>query len=198
MEKIVPGKILAQETVKSSSSDNVYTITLYDNCISCNCPAGGRKTLCKHALGVLTKNLDLIKETNIKFYNKIDVLLQLKKIGNKEDYKELSEEILFIDKKIAEQAHNKAAKIKNDKDNTFIHIIDSIEKNFDDQQKKVILEILPHLHDNIKRTEMYLKRRLKEKKTQECYNLLTGEFVTVEEDYIAGGKLIDELLEKYQ
>lgn len=198
MGKVIPGQLLAQEEVKSSSSNNVYIITLYDNCISCNCPAGGRKTLCKHAISVLTKNLELLRSANIEFYNKIDVLLQLKKNGNKEDYKKLSEEVIFVNKETAEQAHNKAVKIKNSKDNIFIQIIDSIESNFNNDQKKVILDILPYLNDNIRRTEIYLKRRLNEKKTQEFYNALTDEFVTVEEDYIVGGKLINELLEKYK
>ena len=61
MKKIVPGNILVQETVKSSSSDNVYTVTLYDNCISCNCPAGIHNSFCKHAESVLKKNIELIK-----------------------------------------------------------------------------------------------------------------------------------------
>lgn len=197
MEKIIPGEILAQEEIKSSSSDNIYTVTLYDNCVSCNCPAGGRKTLCKHALSVLSKNTELIKNVNGEFYNKIDVLFQLKKLGNKEDYKKLSEEILFVDKQIAQQAHNKATKVKNEKDHQFTSLIDSIEKNFDNEQKMILLDLLPLLKDNIGRAEIYLKRRLGIKKVEFYYSLKDEDFVEVESDYTIGGKLINELLDKY-
>ena len=47
MQKIIPGNIIEQKNVKSSSSENIYTVTLYDNCVSCTCPAGGRKTFSK-------------------------------------------------------------------------------------------------------------------------------------------------------
>lgn len=197
MEKIIPGAILFQDEVKSSSSDSIYQVTVYDNCVSCTCPAGGRKTLCKHILSVLTKNLELIKEKAPEFYNKIDVLFQLKKLNHKEDYKKLSEEILYINRKIAEQAHDNAVKVKNIKDNDFISIIDAIEQNFNDNQKEIILKILPFLKDNLGRTAMYLKRRLNKKKIQDCWNILTDEIFSIEEDYIAGGKLVNELLEKY-
>lgn len=116
MEKIIPGEILAQETVKSSSSDNVYTVTLYDNCISCNCPAGGRKTFCKHMVAIVHKNLELIRETNTDFYNNLALLLEMKndKNHNINEFKELSVKLICSNKTIANQAYHNARSLQQE------------------------------------------------------------------------------------
>ena len=135
MGKIIPGEILAQEEVKSSSSDNVYTVILYDNCISCTCPAGGRKTFCKHMNNIVHKNSEAIKNTN--FYNDLALFLELKnnKEKNFELLKEFQNRIIYSNKEVANEAflnsaffkeeRNKkndiAENIANDIDNIDIH-----------------------------------------------------------------------------
>ena len=77
--KLIHGKIIAQEEIKSSSSDNVYEVTLYDNCISCTCPAGGKKCLCKHMVKVLHDNIEILQKEYPIFYKKISEALEMKK-----------------------------------------------------------------------------------------------------------------------
>lgn len=114
MEKLIPGKILAQEEVKSSSSDNVYTVTICDNCIVCTCPAGGTQTPCKHMREVFFKHLELIKEVNIDFYNDLWLLFEMKndKYHNPSEYKELSKKLIYTDKEISLEAHLNKVKLK--------------------------------------------------------------------------------------
>ena len=106
MNKIIPSGILAQEEVKSSSSDNVYTVILFENCIACTCPAGGRKTFCKHMVETVYNHLEKIKETNIDFYNDLAILLEMKNDRNHDinKFKELSAKLIYSDKEIAQQA----------------------------------------------------------------------------------------------
>ena len=113
MGKIIPGEILAQEEIKSSSSDNVYTVILFENCIACTCPAGGRKTFCKHMVEVVYNYLEQIKETNINFYNDLILLLEMKndKYHDIEVFKELSHKLIHSDKEIAREAHLNSLRI---------------------------------------------------------------------------------------
>lgn len=129
---VVPGKILAQEKIKSSSSDNFYTVVLYDNCISCTCPAGGRKTLCKHMLKIIDNNLMLIKDANLEFLKELTLLLEMKndKNHNLNDFKELSSKLIYSNKAIAEEAFYNAmpfAKMKNERKNLSEVIAKDIE-----------------------------------------------------------------------
>lgn len=107
MSKIIPGEIIAKEEIKSSSSNNVYEVILYDNCISCNCPAGGKKNLCKHMVSVLHNNIEKIQNYT-DFYNSIVLALTMKNDKNKnpDEYKKVLESIIFVDRKIAEKAHD--------------------------------------------------------------------------------------------
>ena len=116
MQKIIPGEVLAQEEVKSSSSNNIYIVTLYDNCISCTCPAGGRKTFCKHMVEVVYKNLELIKHTNKQFYDDLALLLEMKndKYHDVAAFKELSSKLIYSDKKIANQAYYNAKSLQQE------------------------------------------------------------------------------------
>lgn len=109
--------ILAQEEVKSSSSDNVYTVTLFDNCISCTCPAGGRKTFCKHMTSIVHKNLETIKQVSPQFYNDLMLLLEMKNDSNHdiEVFKELSTKLIHSDKGIATEAFKNSAFFKEEK-----------------------------------------------------------------------------------
>ena len=90
----------------SSSSSNVYTTVLFKDCISCNCPAGGRKSFCKHMVSIVHKNLELIKSVNIDFYNRLQTILEMKNNINKDKqvYIKLLNEIIYVDRDIARQA----------------------------------------------------------------------------------------------
>lgn len=127
MNKIIPGQIIAQEEVKSSSSDNVYIVILFENCIACTCPAGGRKTFCKHMVKVVYDNLELIKETNTEFYKDLALLLEMKndKHHDINEFKELSAKLIYSNKEIAEQAHINSLPFKEEKKviNDFVETI---------------------------------------------------------------------------
>ena len=114
MNKIIPGGILAQEEVKSSSSDNIYTVILFENCIACTCPAGGRKTFCKHMIEIVYNHLEKIKETNIDFYNDLALLLEMKndRYHDVDAFKELSSNLIYSDKEIALEAHLNSIRLK--------------------------------------------------------------------------------------
>ena len=66
VEKTDNNEVILSKEIKSSSSDNIYTVTLYKDKISCTCPAGGKKTLCKHMTSVLNENIDMIKTWDLK------------------------------------------------------------------------------------------------------------------------------------
>lgn len=114
MQKIIPGNIIEQKNVKSSSSENIYTVTLYDNCVSCTCPAGGRKTFCKHMMKIIHANLKQLKTKNKNFAEKIEKLLLLKNDKNTEktQLKQIYEEVIYVNKAIAEKAHYNDYKTK--------------------------------------------------------------------------------------
>ena len=199
MPNITPSKIIATEDIKSSSSNNVYTVTLYDNCISCNCPAGGRKSFCKHMVSMLHKNIEVIEKENSSFFENVIQLLELKNDRNHdiEEYKDLCNKVIFVNKNIAEKAHDNAT-VLNDKSSTEVtHIVKLIEQNFSKDEKMILLEILESIRPHIFKTIMYLKRSLGIKITESFYDLLTNKFFDTERDYSAGGQIVDELLEKY-
>ncbi len=198
MSKIEPGQIIATEEIKSSSSDNVYIVTLYDNCISCTCPAGGKKTLCKHALSVINQNLDFLRDNCPAFYNQISEIIKTKKLPNsKELYKQLASEIIFVNRELAEKSHDNAINIKTSTKRNFENIIEIIENTFNDNQKEALLEILQKIKPHCFKTIMYLNRRLKHTIDNSYYDFYAEEYVHQEDNYTAGGKLVDELLKKY-
>lgn len=143
MGKIIPGEILAQEEVKSSSSDNVYTVILYDNCISCTCPAGNKKEYCEHMQNLVYKNWQVLKKTNIGFYNKTFVLKDGLYKASKDfvEYKLFADELIYIDNEyIAEQAHieilNEIERYKQ----KLNELINLIETQYSKEQQKEILK----------------------------------------------------------
>ena len=107
-------EILDAIETPSSSSSNVYTTVLFDDCISCNCPAGGRKSFCKHMVAIIHKNLELIKSMNINFYNDLITALEMKNNPNKnlQAYVKLLNQIIYVNKDIALQAFIHAEKLK--------------------------------------------------------------------------------------
>lgn len=141
----IPGEILAQEEVKSSSSDNTYIVTLFDNCISCTCPAGGRKTFCKHMLSLVHQNLEKIK-TDSEFYKNLILLLEMKNDKNLdyEAFKELSAKLIHSDKGIAQQAAlNSVAHSENRKNkNNFAEMIANDINNIDIHNQFEFFELL--------------------------------------------------------
>ena len=99
-------EILDAIETPSSSSSNVYTTVLFDDCISCNCPAGGRKSFCKHMVAIIHKNLELIKSVNTDFYKKLEYALEMKNNPNKDlqTYIKLLNQIIYVNKDIAREA----------------------------------------------------------------------------------------------
>lgn len=98
--------VICSEDVKSSSSPNIYKVTVYNGKISCTCPAGGKRTFCKHMLSIIKKNEDLIKTKNSEFYEKLKKLIMLKgnRYDSQDEYKQLMNELIFVNKAISEKA----------------------------------------------------------------------------------------------
>ena len=109
--------VIIAEDVKSSSSNNVYKVTIYKDKISCTCPAGGKKTFCKHMLNTINKNVDLIKNNNISFYEQLQSLIELKQNhkGREEQFKKLSADLIFVNSSIAKTAHDNQIEFEKDK-----------------------------------------------------------------------------------
>lgn len=99
----------------SSSSNNVYTTILFNDCMSCNCPAGGRRSFCKHLVSIVHKNLELIKATNMDFYKNLGLALEMKNNPEKDlpTYTELLKKIIYVNKDTARQAFIHAENIKS-------------------------------------------------------------------------------------
>lgn len=118
--KLTPNTLIKKEEIKSSSSDNIYEVNLYDNCISCNCPAGGKKSLCKHMVKVLHDNIEILQQKNPDFYNNIQRALTMKndKYKNPEEFKKVLESIIFVDRKIAEKSHDNSISVSKHPERT--------------------------------------------------------------------------------
>lgn len=102
---LVPGSVIEKREFKSSSSNNIYTTILYDNCVSCNCPAGGRKSHCKHVEKLVADNLNLLLNEYPDF---AAILCKIfSKSTDKETKKELYKTISYTNKDISAQAHTK-------------------------------------------------------------------------------------------
>ena len=96
-------KIILQEEILSSSSDSIYTVTVYNNGISCTCLAGSHHTYCKHMQNVVSNNFDLIKDkSDAVFFQKLEKRTELKAIQEELEnkIKKLKKEYPLIDKEI--------------------------------------------------------------------------------------------------
>ena len=100
---ITPENIIDKKEFKSSSSDNIYTTILYDNCFACTCPAGGRRTMCKHIKQIIEDNISTLINDFPDFYNKISVILSDN--TDKEKKKELYKKLSFSNKEIADLSY---------------------------------------------------------------------------------------------
>lgn len=94
-----PGKLIIKENIKSKTSNNEYEVYIFDNCIACTCPAGGKKQLCKHLISVIHKNLELIQKTAPEFSAQLLALIELK--------------IMYSNKDIAASSHKNTQEIKD-------------------------------------------------------------------------------------
>jgi len=129
--------ILIQKQVKSLSSENIYNVTICNNCVMCDCPAGGKKILCKHIIEVFNENADIIKEKSPVFYNDMLQLISIKKDKNhnSDDLKKISDKLILTNKYIAQKSAentsvlNKAQSTEKEQKEILINkIIENINK----------------------------------------------------------------------
>ena len=100
--------LIAQKIFCSTSSDNEYITKIGNNFISCTCPAGGRKQLCKHIREIILENIEQIKVSNPEFYTLLQEALdaQNSNVLTQEEKKEIYSKIIKVDKETAEAAYN--------------------------------------------------------------------------------------------
>jgi len=106
MTKLEPQKLITKKTIKSKTSDNIYTVWVFDNCVACTCPAGGKKQLCKHIIEIVHENLEQIKEASPEFFNKLMYAIEVKynkNIANEEKLKEYAK-VVYLNKDIAQES----------------------------------------------------------------------------------------------
>ena len=108
-----PKNLIVHETIKSKTSNNEYDVYIFDNCIACTCPAGGKKQLCKHLISTVHKNFELIKQTSPDFCKQLGSLIELKQNKNVSQEEKLKEYAKFIysNKDIAAAAHKNQQEI---------------------------------------------------------------------------------------
>lgn len=108
-----PRDLIVHETIKSKTSNNEYDVYIFDNCIACTCPAGGKRQLCKHLISTIHKNLELIKQTSPDFCKQLGNLIELKQNKNVSQEEKLKEYAKFIysNKNIAAAAHKNQQEI---------------------------------------------------------------------------------------
>lgn len=106
-QKLIPETLILQKQIESTSSDNVYDVLFFTNCVACTCPAGGRKQLCKHIISTFEDNFGLINEKAPRLSDKLSELIEIKydkyidSKEKKELVKELSAQIIYLDATIS-------------------------------------------------------------------------------------------------
>lgn len=96
------GNIIIEKQIKSKTSDNIYSVFIFENAIACTCPAGGKKQICKHMINVAHDNLDYIKEVSPEFFNKLMHAIEIKcnkNISYDDKLKEYAK-VVYLDKNI--------------------------------------------------------------------------------------------------
>lgn len=101
---ITPGQIIEQREFKSSSSNNVYTTILFDNCFACTCPAGGRRMHCKHVERLVHDNMNILLNKFPEFAEQVCKIFS--KETDKEQRKILYKDLSYSNKEIAAAAHS--------------------------------------------------------------------------------------------
>ena len=109
-KKLIPNEIIKQFEVKSARTENRYIVTFYDNCVSCTCPAGGKKQLCKHVQKMFFNNLEYFKENAPIIYNNLIVAFEAKNNKELNRTQKLEEyaKVVYVNKDIAEEAWSNA------------------------------------------------------------------------------------------
>lgn len=110
-----PKNLIVHEILKSKTSNNEYDVFIFDNCIACTCPAGGKKQLCKHLISTIHKNLEVINNVNPDFCKQLVNLIELKQNKNIPQNEKLEEYAKFIysNKDIAAISHKNTIEIKD-------------------------------------------------------------------------------------
>lgn len=148
-------KIIDKQEIKSSSSANIYETVLYEDSISCNCPAGGKRSFCKHMIKIIHDNNELLQNKYPDFYKKLSEVLIMKNSSDKnsDTYKNLLSEIIYVNKEIAEKSHNNEKNIIKKEQISLNEVIKNIEKNYSSEEQEKLLNILnsikPHFNDVI-------------------------------------------------
>ena len=147
---IKPGNIIEKREFKSSSSNNLYTTILYDNCVCCNCTAGGRKQPCKHIKKLLFDTLDNIKNINLDFYKTIQDTLEVENSTGltKDEKREIYSKIILVNKEIADAAHNNKLSLEISTDynswaeNKASKFIDSINREISKNKEYLVAGLI--------------------------------------------------------
>lgn len=106
-QKLIPETLILQKQIESTSSNNIYDVLFFTNCVACTCPAGGRKQLCKHIINTFEENFESIKEKAPKLSKELNELIEIKNDRHidpkekKELIKELISKIIYLDATIS-------------------------------------------------------------------------------------------------
>lgn len=98
-----PGTILFEETIKSKTSNNAYSIIFFEKHVACTCPAGGKKMLCKHIISCFHQNFELVKNKSEYLFNALIEAIEAKDNKNlsKEEKAEIYKKIIYSNKEIS-------------------------------------------------------------------------------------------------
>ena len=98
-----PKNILFEETIKSKTSDNAYSIIFFEKYVVCTCPAGGKKTLCKHIIKCFHDNFELVKNKSPYLYDALLKAIEAKDNKNlsKEEKAKIYKQIIYSNKEIS-------------------------------------------------------------------------------------------------
>lgn len=101
-DKLEPGTLLLHKTIQSKSSNNEYEVFIFNNCVACTCPAGGKKQLCKHLIAAIHENLELINQQAPEFCKQLVNLIELKQNKDIPQAKKLEEyaKVIYSNKEI--------------------------------------------------------------------------------------------------
>ncbi|MDD3149205.1 MAG: hypothetical protein PHV68_00065 [Candidatus Gastranaerophilales bacterium] len=105
-EKLTPNNLLVSQKVKSKTSNNEYEVYIFDSCVVCTCPAGGKKQLCKHLISLIHNNFELLKEKAPNFLPKLIQAIEVKnskEIPYKDKFKEYAK-VMYLNKDIVDES----------------------------------------------------------------------------------------------
>lgn len=108
-----PESLIVHENIKSKTSNNEYDVFIFENCIACTCPAGGKKQLCKHLISTIHKNLEIINSAAPDFCMQLVDLIELKQNKNISQEEKLQEyaKYIYVNKEISTLAYKHTQEI---------------------------------------------------------------------------------------